>query len=182
MAKRVGSPPQVRGKQFRRSKIALRKRITPAGAGKTKNGRQAVQRPQDHPRRCGENTLCGCRRAGMQGSPPQVRGKRIGALAGMEQNRITPAGAGKTNVPAGFLCSVVGSPPQVRGKPRARFLLSSRSGITPAGAGKTTVSRAISHGQRDHPRRCGENKPLHLGLFGQQGSPPQVRGKLAVTV
>ncbi len=113
----------------------------------------------------------------MQGSPPQVRGKRIGALAGMEQNRITPAGAGKTNVPAGFLCSVVGSPPQVRGKPRARFLLSSRSGITPAGAGKTTVSRAISHGQRDHPRRCGENKPLHLGLFGQQGSPPQVRGK-----
>ena len=30
---------------------------------------------------------------------------------------------------------------------------------------------------KDHPRRCGENYPLHAGAAAVYGSPPQVRGK-----
>ena len=70
-----GSPPQVRGKPFRRGRAWQRTRITPAGAGKTKMPTSAGLLARDHPRRCGENYhWCpGPRRT--RGSPPQVRGK-----------------------------------------------------------------------------------------------------------
>ena len=50
-----GSPPQVRGKPRQRRDIFPRKRITPAGAGKTRYTRRRDRNRQDHPRRCGEN-------------------------------------------------------------------------------------------------------------------------------
>ena len=34
----------------------------------------------------------------MRGSPPQVRGKLVQGKYALESNRITPAGAGKTNI------------------------------------------------------------------------------------
>ena len=49
--------------------------------------------------------------------------------------------------------------------------------ITPAGAGKTAEHLSGQQVLRDHPRRCGENKPHAVGIIGQPGSPPQVRGK-----
>ena len=53
-------------------------------------------------------------------------------------------------------------------------------GITPAGAGKTILITAPKTVWRDHPRRCGENLAT-LGIFSAGcGSPPQVRGKLAL--
>ena len=51
-----------------------------------------------------------------------------------------------------------GSPPQVRGKQRIEFF-----------------TRIL---YEDHPRRCGENRPIQECHFQLQGSPPQVRGKL----
>ena len=51
---------------------------------------------QDHPRRCGENRDSLLPVVFPVGSPPQVRGKRIGAMSATVTNRITPAGAGKT--------------------------------------------------------------------------------------
>ena len=52
----LGSPPQVRGKhQICDRKLSCR-RITPAGAGKTKRKRELNCPMQDHPRRCGENS------------------------------------------------------------------------------------------------------------------------------
>ena len=164
VAKRVGSPPQVRGKQFRRSKIALRKRITPAGAGKTKNGRQAVQRPQDHPRGCGENCYSlQPKRSGL-GSPPRMRGKLAATLSDTESPRITPADAGKTEtvkgIPAaeedhprgcGENCSscrdfhgVPGSPPRMRGKPGRNGAKQQAYRITPADAGKTASKKGVT--------------------------------------
>ena len=94
--RKKGSPPQVRGK---RSEFAFRHGvfgITPAGAGKTYHGHEALGGVQDHPRRCGENALfrgyVGC----ISGSPPQVRGKQICVENPVPSKRITPAGAGKT--------------------------------------------------------------------------------------
>ena len=73
-----------------------------------------------------------------------------------------------------------GSPPQVRGKPFAGWKALGYSGITPAGAGKTGFGMRFNYGFEDHPRRCGENRRACGGQQQRVGSPPQVRGKLAV--
>ena len=126
-----------------------------------------------------------------------MRGKLSATPHCRIQGRITPAGAGKTmkEVPCvcvdedhprrcgensactGFCTVLGGSPPQVRGKhaaQKARFLTLR---ITPAGAGKTVHHHAPAERGEDHPRRCGENKPLDKAAQRDSGSPPQVRGK-----
>ena len=91
-----GSPPQVRGKPRQRRDIFPRKRITPAGAGKTLLFCLRSWRRWDHPRRCGENSFQAWLAANGLGSPPQVRGKRLRLWILTATARITPAGAGKT--------------------------------------------------------------------------------------
>ena len=91
-----GSPPQVRGKLFYKSKLSAASRITPAGAGKTGFYRQPLWKAADHPRRCGENFKVDCDIESPLGSPPQVRGKLLYAILCVFFFRITPAGAGKT--------------------------------------------------------------------------------------
>ena len=92
----VGSPPQVRGKHLIALNIVNGNRITPAGAGKTQFIVGVGGRNGDHPRRCGENSSPPERIPDKQGSPPQVRGKRVGYDCICVLLRITPAGAGKT--------------------------------------------------------------------------------------
>ena len=93
----TGSPPRVRGKQFRLTLLLLTIRITPARAGKTIVIWGAVMIVWDHPRACGENqsflSFCDY----LKGSPPRVRGKLLARLSGIRLVRITPARAGKTN-------------------------------------------------------------------------------------
>ncbi len=73
-----------------------------------------------------------------------------------------------------------GSPPQVRGKLCGMGSVVPQHGITPAGAGKTGTSPSGCTRRTDHPRRCGENcSDTKIDKFGV-GSPPQVRGKLAI--
>ena len=79
-------------------KITLRG-ITPAGAGKTMATSQADLYSEDHPRRCGENIVCFAVNGDFMGSPPQVRGKQLYAKYISCKPRITPAGAGKTQLP-----------------------------------------------------------------------------------
>ena len=152
-------------------------RITPAGAGKTYKKGDIVIDYEDHPRRCGENAEKMVMKTVHDGSPPQVRGKRISSFVIPSPRRITPAGAGKTqkdvvlearykdhprrcgeNIdPSKRHCKILGSPPQVRGK---------RDGAYPS-----------SYTPVDHPRRCGENLLYADWDFAPHGSPPQVRGK-----
>ena len=73
---RKGSPPQVRGKHGRSVITSMLLRITPAGAGKTWDIAFYVGKTQDHPRRCGENSVALWAWRDLAGSPPQVRGKR----------------------------------------------------------------------------------------------------------
>ena len=132
----LGSPPQVRGKPVLRNASTSRRRITPAGAGKTRRFRCFPAPPEDHPRRCGENKGDCTLLARHSGSPPQVRGKHVTLWAVYARTRITPAGAGKTaevvdlahyledhprrcgeNSPRMPMPETAwGSPPQVRGK------------------------------------------------------------------
>ncbi len=172
-------------------------RITPAGAGKTKEVELPEDIHTDHPRRCGENLTLGQPSIIARGSPPQVRGKRRQEDKKPGMLRITPAGAGKTGVARRikcrlqdhprrcgenlslslFRCSLLGSPPQVRGKQKLKHEEQSHQGITPAGAGKTPAFYLPVGGSRDHPRRCGENTDCIQKFQFLPGSPPQVRGK-----
>ena len=126
-----------------------------------------------------------------------MRGKHTCTYILFRCCRITPAGAGKTyrktcrfcinqdhprrcgeNESAGnYTLHRSGSPPQVRGKHRIVNEKIQRLRITPAGAGKTRRGNGISGGDKDHPRRCGENIIPHSNVTLLIGSPPQVRGK-----
>ena len=66
----------------------------------------------------------------------------------------------------------------MRGKHYLFILFYRDPGITPAGAGKTLSSITIMRGNKDHPRRCGENANALDNTKFPAGSPPQVRGKL----
>ena len=54
-AKKMGSPPRMRGKREIVSTPAPEQRITPADAGKTLKQRTVYKVTKDHPRGCGEN-------------------------------------------------------------------------------------------------------------------------------
>ena len=137
---------------------------------------------EDHPRRCGENYTFAKRYAESTGSPPQVRGKPAFVRASSRTHRITPAGAGKTAFFANLSRLRPGSPPQVRGKPDEVTAYQAEARITPAGAGKTLRSLASVRSSQDHPRRCGENIIMNYWAYFWIGSPPQVRGKLFISV
>ena len=175
------------------------KRITPAGAGKTRLQQRAQCQRRDHPRRCGENSAWGCIEYAHPGSPPQVRGKQSMKKCINGKIRITPAGAGKTILVQRKLFQLgdhprrcgenamleaeldgnTGSPPQVRGKRNRAVQLFVVDRITPAGAGKTGSASAMPVISEDHPRRCGENmRRLEYDIMNE-GSPPQMRGKLS---
>ena len=134
------------------------------------------------------------------GSPPRVRGKLSGAGEKPSQAGITPACAGKTpslrhfhrlaadhprvcgentGVPQ-IASSSNGSPPRVRGKPEALQTTPGELRITPACAGKTPVARPWRCRHKDHPRVCGENCGCKPAQYLTAGSPPRVRGKLAL--
>ena len=154
---------------------------------------------QDHPRRCGENSVGLLNAICITGSPPQVRGKPLIKQIESLEGGITPAGAGKTHTePSSAVrkqdhprrcgengtlrnhASVdFGSPPQVRGKRRDNHHKAQGVRITPAGAGKTAVVKQAAAIAWDHPRRCGENYITYDPDLLAQGSPPQVRGKPA---
>ena len=51
-----GSPPRMRGKLLQDAMTKCQFRITPADAGKTCWRKSVMQRFQDHPRGCGENS------------------------------------------------------------------------------------------------------------------------------
>ncbi len=194
---RLGSPPRVRGKQIGGAERCCTMRITPARAGKTACRYPSATSQSDHPRACGENTVPRYDRRHAGGSPPRVRGKRLGLPSVPLLHRITPARAGKTHEPAravprgadhpracgenwltmSVTAVCAGSPPRVRGKRSQRVYRDEPVRITPARAGKTNLKRIPYGIWTDHPRACGENfNAIHKSL-DQIGSPPRVRGK-----
>ena len=77
--------------------------------------------------------------------------------------------------------SLGGSPPHVRGKRLLFSCFLPLSRITPACAGKTAKTWWPRCYVRDHPRMCGENADNQVAVARAWGSPPHVRGKLALS-
>ena len=151
--------------------------ITPAYAGKRRNGIHLTMSCWDHPRLCGEKQS-GCRyTTHQQGSPPPMRGKVIFCIDKSLYVRITPAYAGKSRVAYPVhsnrrdhprLCgekvqrhylvvTIQGSPPPMRGKGIHVITSFSVFRITPAYAGKSEWCKSSVERTR--------------------GSPPPMRGK-----
>ena len=147
---------------------------------------------------CGEKAvfdMCSCHSLG---SPPHVRGKGSSAAWRARRRGITPACAGKSGLQGSSrllrgdhprMCGEKGlstfwsrnhsgSPPRMRGKVRAQCVQRDCVGITPAYAGKRDLFPAGKTAPRDHPRMCGEKRPLARWAILPPGSPPHVRGKV----
>ena len=126
-----------------------------------------------------------------------MRGKGLRMLPGNWRRRITPACAGKSAaIPVTRRCgrnhpricgekiysvrdniAEQGSPPRMRGKGDSEIVRQCSNGITPAYAGKSEIYPAGTAGLQDHPRMCGEKRPLARWAILPPGSPPHVRGK-----
>ena len=190
----------MRGKAFAARNTSEVGRITPAYAGKRMLGRMFLVVFQDHPRLCGEKTELPCNAFVIAGSPPPMRGKVVNGFTTIVNDRITPAYAGKSRDRPFLkwrswdhprLCGekflkdfeytlAAGSPPPMRGKGGVNVKFSAQFGITPAYAGKRIDT--VQHGRfdQDHPRLCGEKVLSTPKAAYPIGSPPPMRGKVAI--
>ena len=91
----VGSPPHMRGKEWKVRCVTFGLRITPAHAGKSGPPQSLFVPSRDHPRTCGEKKNRLERGGEKAGSPPHMRGKGILGVLNPTSKRITPAHAGK---------------------------------------------------------------------------------------
>ena len=147
---------------------------------------------------CGEKFCVALHSCLRLGSPPRVRGKVHRVRVLVDDDRITPACAGKRRPHPTISCvdqdhprvcgekvlamalkrRRMGSPPRMRGKGSEEKLSSQSTGITPACAEKSFSLHASTAACGDHPRVCGEKlRRLRLGRR-LWGSPPRVRGKV----
>ena len=109
---------------------------------------------------CGEKRCLILQSGYTSGSPPHVRGKVVFDDTHSQLPRITPACAGKSQLPDGNWN-------QNQDHPRM-------CGEKPSGRSKG------SHPAQDHPRMCGEKPRLRATTTCFWGSPPHVRGKADV--
>ena len=151
---------------------------------------------------CGEKHLYGAKFETKGTSPPRVRGKAKIRHFSVSSRRITPAYAGKSLSlrrsgfcrwdhprvcgekvgPVGCVSGWLGSPPRMRGKAPSLAVLGACIGITPAYAGKSTDLQRPRAAQQDHPRVCGEKPQRKRSPSRFWGSPPRMRGKVAVCI
>ena len=74
-------------------------------------------------------------------------------------------------------CSLVGTSPRMRGKPTVQLFTLVGGRNIPAYAGKTLVVHLLVRLKPEHPRVCGENRPLRGCWGGGEGTSPRMRGK-----
>ena len=193
----IGSPPRGRGKvPFFRRFVTIAG-ITPAWAGKSKNGCVELSQCKDHPRVGGEKPISNLCLFWVKGSPPRGRGKDWAKTGAYNAQGITPAWAGKSTTArrlwppsrdhprmGGEKCNLgvlhlhgIGSPPHGRGKDQPIDDAGFQKGITPAWAGKRCPHSLPRHFWRDHPRMGGEKASMTRLKLWQLGSPPHGRGK-----
>ena len=179
-----GSPPLTRGKVLLQEAVKTTCRITPAYAGKRTSSMRKRYLKQDHPRLRGEKPCALSAAFSSAGSPPLTRGKGSQARNNMENHRITPAYAGKSD--QRFIwhskpedhprlrgekqralkkrLQPKGSPPLTRGKAKCRLAILELRRITPAYAGKRELLTLLLTIKTDHPRLRGE-KTFRIPLF-----------------
>ena len=92
-----GSSPRGRGKRERSRRGGAGWRLIPARAGKTITRTSSRSRRRAHPRAGGENGTLAVQDLSATGSSPRGRGKLHHAEAPIQQIRLIPARAGKTD-------------------------------------------------------------------------------------
>ena len=168
----------MRGKVDLSAQVLIRKRITPAYAGKRHFLRNIRRHNWDHPRLCGEKRKLYASGYSYTGSPPPMRGKVFGCPALTHKSRITPAYAGKSKCKSQsfapvqdhprlcgekltnrrILCIIVGSPPPMRGKvSRSAFSRSAAAGSPPPMRGKVAPSTPKRKTMRITPAYAGKS-------------------------
>ena len=95
-AGRAGSPPRMRGKDGVYVLGCSGHGITPAYAGKRRQGWRGRSGSGDHPRVCGEKGEAMATPVPVSGSPPRMRGKGMTKEQAILWVGITPAYAGKS--------------------------------------------------------------------------------------
>ena len=70
----------------------------------------------------------------------------------------------------------------MRGKVSAESTVFGISGITPAYAGKSVSYEKLPSVNKDHPRLCGEKCVAKRQIVRILGSPPPMRGKVAMSL
>ena len=126
-----------------------------------------------------------------------MRGKLVGHLSFLLDERIIPAHAGQTTCSeptngrrpdhpraCGANCGTLpialamsGSSPRMRGKLLLIEPEYLASRIIPAHAGQTSSRNSYGHHYSDHPRACGANLNPRRLFFSTTGSSPRMRGK-----
>ena len=115
------------------------------------------------------------------GSPPPMRGKGSKWCVGRNQQRITPAYAGKSGTIWLHLVRHQDHPRLCGEKQAMNTENENPTGSPPPMRGKGSQTLALACDLKDHPRLCGEKytiqtpHPLHIG------SPPPMRGKARCT-
>ena len=154
--------------------------LIPAHAGKTTRGHGGPYRPAAHPRSRGENGCgcgCGCG-GGVGGSSPLTRGKHLPKPRRSATQRLIPAHAGKTRVPARGRAPVAAHP-RSRGENRTQACQGSgTSGSSPLTRGKHLATDTLPGDGGLIPAHAGKT-PGPRGPYGHwRGSSPLTRGKL----
>ena len=138
-ARLLGSSPRLRGTRTHTVREWGGVGIIPALAGNTSPAAAHHPHPRDHPRACGEHSICCCASLIVVGSSPRLRGTPDGDAERATEHGIIPALAGNTlrvltsSVSTGdhpracgehrhwsvYVPAVVGSSPRLRGTPTA---------------------------------------------------------------
>ena len=112
---------------------------------------------------------------------PAYAGKRWSADRKVSAGRDHPRLCGEKLAACKYSVSRSGSPPPMRGKGHSPSRRMSKDGITPAYAGKRHAGMVYNRYRGDHPRLCGEKSLSGLLCCMFNGSPPPMRGKVAVS-
>ena len=194
-----GTPPRMRGRPHDRP---LRQRVrgnTPADAGTTTTGICGRCGSWEHPRGCGDDAVASPRSAGVEGTPPRMRGRHVPGLVADEHERNTPADAGTTGPcrpprrrrsehPRGCGDDHIyltiwndpdGTPPRMRGRRVPAAEGDGQGRNTPADAGTTSSCRSPRPAAAEHPRGCGDDRLAQARTRRRSGTPPRMRGRRA---
>ena len=167
----AGSPPHARGKGSSDLSKALKRRITPARAGKRRNIPVCYRFPWDHPRTRGEKKPFLTLTFRRKGSPPHARGKDRDWKSFDKYSRITPARAGKRSDIA-KTTTTRGDHPRTRGEKQQDDIMSSADrGSPPHARGKVQEIQKSLNPDGITPARAGKrlNKPPYYGHSSAAG-------------
>ena len=154
----------MRGTEGQDQKGQRKGGITPAHAGNRSSPYPLLSGYQDHPRACGEQGAVLRPGAGLEGSPPRMRGTGSARRRNRLAIGITPAHAGNRplstrayNFPRDhpracgeqYLCHLspggtLGSPPRMRGTEKQNVIAIRSARITPAHAGNRRTMLPLS--------------------------------------